>query len=92
MSRFYASIQGNRGKATRQGHASSGITGHVRGWDIGGRVTMEVDEQGRDVVIFEVTHGSNGHGGRDEEIGRFHIEEGRELIMTLQPARRDLDK
>ena len=66
MSRFYASIQGSRGPATRQGHRA--ITGHVRGWTAG----VEVDGHGngcegaRDADVFEVylTHGSNRPGQR----------------------------
>lgn len=38
MSRFYASIRGARGEATRTGGAASGITGHIRGWHIGVQV------------------------------------------------------
>lgn len=58
MARFYASIRGNRGKATRMGSAKSGITGHVRGWDIGAEVELS-DENGRDVVRVYRTGGSN---------------------------------
>ena len=62
MAHFYAEIQGNRGEATRMGTPSSGIHGHVRGWDIGASVRCYVDEEGRDVVSVSITHGSNGHG------------------------------
>jgi len=60
MSHFYGSIQGARGEATRTGTANSGIKAHVRGWDIGGMVTVE-NVNGEDVVHFYVTGGSNGH-------------------------------
>ena len=56
MSRFYASIQGNKGEATRQGTPNSGIIGHIRGWDIGGKVRCEV-ENDKDVVYFYLTSG-----------------------------------
>lgn len=63
MSRFYASIQGARGEATRQGHANTGITGHIRGWNIGARVDMSVDEAGNDVVrVFKTGGSSDPHG------------------------------
>ena len=57
MSRFYASIQGERGEVTRQGHHS--ITGHVRGWDTGVEVEGRSTDNGE---VFEVyaTGGSNG--------------------------------
>jgi hypothetical protein len=69
MAQFYASIQGNRGEATRTGTKNSGITGHIRGWDIGARVTLtHVD--GADVVRVYKTSGSNG-GTSDEIIAEF---------------------
>jgi len=58
MSRFYASIQGNRGEATRQGTPSSGIEGHIRGWNIGVRVYCFVDDDGKDAVRVTLTGGS----------------------------------
>jgi len=59
MSRFYASIQGNRGAATRQGTSQSGVFGHLRGWHVGVRVNMVDDEEGRDVGYIYLTSGSN---------------------------------
>ena len=59
MSRFYASIQGNRGEATRQGTKSSGISGHVRGWNIGVRVYCYVNKEGKDVASVVLTGGSS---------------------------------
>ena len=61
MSQFYASIQGNRGEATRCGSKNSGIEGHIRGWSIGARVKGYTDSQGRDHIIVIKTGGSNGH-------------------------------
>ena len=61
MSRFYADIQGNRGEATRCGSAKSGISGHIRGWDIGCRVDCFVDENGEDKVQIILTAGSSRH-------------------------------
>jgi hypothetical protein len=62
MSRFYASIQGSAGEATRQGHANTGITGHVRGWHVGARVDVS-DENGVDVVrVFRTGGSSDPHG------------------------------
>ena len=70
MSRFYASIQGSRGEATRQGHKY--INGHVRGWDVGirvtGRASWESDDQ--DEFVVYLTSGSGG-GKSDKLIGRF---------------------
>ncbi len=61
MARFYASIQGNRGEATRMGTPSSGLTGHIRGWHIGVRAECSVDENGDDVIHVYRTSGSSGH-------------------------------
>ena len=60
MSRFYASIEGNRGEATRQGTPKSGIGGHIRGWNLGIKVygSADGDEDSFDVYV---TSGSNGH-------------------------------
>lgn len=59
VARFYASIQGQRGEATRMGSASSGIRGHVRGWNVGVAVEGR-DDSGRDVFDVFATGGSNG--------------------------------
>ena len=63
MAHFYASIQGNRGEATRMGTKNSGMEGHIRGWDVGCRVYMGVDSDGNDTVSVYLTSGSNGHNG-----------------------------
>tara|TARA_Y100000310_G_scaffold93212_2_gene90760 strand:+ start:1311 stop:1580 length:270 start_codon:yes stop_codon:yes gene_type:complete len=63
MSQFYATIQGTRGEATRQGHKNTGITGHIRGWHAGVRVNGFHDpETGTDRFRIYATTGSNGHG------------------------------
>lgn len=62
MARFYASIEGNRGSSTRIGTASSGISGHIRGWNVGAQVDCRVDGDDNDVVEVYATGGSNnGH-------------------------------
>ena len=57
--RFYAEVQGNRGPATRQGNAESGLWAHVRGRDIGIEVKCEARED-EDIIYVDVTGGSNG--------------------------------
>lgn len=65
MSRFYASIRGHRGEATREGTPASGIIAHPRGWNLGVRVTgmtaSGVDEgaSDRDAFVVDLTGGSN---------------------------------
>lgn len=74
MARFYASIQGSRGEATRMGTASSGITGHVRGWNIGGEVQMSSrmgEESDADTCVMTLTGGSSGQRNLGVEIAAF---------------------
>jgi hypothetical protein len=60
MARFYGSMRGNRGEVTRLGSGKSGITAHVRGWDIGVTVRIFVDrETGKDAIEVLQTGGSN---------------------------------
>lgn len=61
MAQFYAAIQGHRGEASRLGTKQSGISGHIRGWNVGVAVYIShVD--GKDVVSVYRTTGSNGCG------------------------------
>ncbi len=73
MSRFYGDIKGNRGEATRMGTTSSGMEGHIRGWNIGYRVVCHSrDTPGKQIdecVVYE-TKGSNGYGS-SKEIARI---------------------
>ena len=60
MSRFYAEIKGNRGKASRQGFTESGMWSHTRGWNRGVQVICHVDSDDNDVMDIIVTGGSTG--------------------------------
>ncbi len=52
------------------GSKASGISGHIRGWDVGCRVyCSHNDETGKDEVTISVTSGS-GHGGF-KDLGTF---------------------
>ncbi len=64
MRRFYASIQGNQGQATRTGTPNGGITGHIRGWNVGCYVSIH-DDNGHDVIQVYSTGGSNGSVGQN---------------------------
>lgn len=74
MSHFYASIQGNRGEATRQGTKESGMTGHVRSWTLGVRVRCFVNHDGEDECCVELTSGS-GYEHLMKHIGNFTRED-----------------
>ena len=62
MSRFYGSLTGQaKSTATRQGSTNSGVSAHVRGWDIG--IGSEVSEcpQCNEGILLQawITGGSN---------------------------------
>jgi len=70
MAAFYFSGIGNRKEKTFMGTKSSGLTGHIRGWDVGARVTMRWNENKQEEeVTIELTNGSNGH--RSINLGTF---------------------
>jgi len=61
MSHFYATIEGGRTPATRTGHKNTGISGHVKGWNVGIRAAGYHDKQtGKDMFCVYATGGSNG--------------------------------
>ena len=60
MSRFYAEIKGNRGKASRLGFKESGMWSHTRGWNRGVEVRCYVDSDDNDCIDVYVTGGSTG--------------------------------
>lgn len=67
MAQFYADIQGNRGGATRMGSKSSGLRGHLRGWDIGVRISLRHID-GKDWIQVYKTNGSNGSAHTSGEL------------------------
>jgi len=62
MAQFMATIQGNRGEASRLGSKDSGISAKINGWDAGISVEAWYD-QATEEDYFRVyqTGGSNGH-------------------------------
>lgn len=87
MAHFYANIQGNRGEATRMGTKDSGMGGHVRGWYVGCRVTMDWNEkEQRDECRITVTHGSSGYA-QSRCLGTFFTKrskKGKERIVKCR--------
>ena len=63
MSHFYGSLQGDRGEVTRRGNKVSGISSHVRGWDIGVRVEAQITPEGKSQCLIYQTKGSNNPHG-----------------------------
>lgn len=64
MSKFYGSIQGNRGVATRGGSLASGIKGSCQSYD--GSVITYLDYDANDIlmVTIEVSDRSSSYGNR----------------------------
>jgi len=79
MSHFYGDLQGSRGEATRCGTAWSGISSHVRGWHVGARATMRVDN-GQDVAYITATAGSAGTAF-NQSIGSVRLDESGALVL-----------
>tara|TARA_R110002020_G_scaffold421993_1_gene631187 strand:- start:1351 stop:1626 length:276 start_codon:yes stop_codon:yes gene_type:complete len=85
MARFRATVQGNRGAASRLGHRT--IEASVNGWDCGidivGMGPM-VESDDRDSVMFNVylTGGSNSDDGYDEHIATITRRNGKTKIIV----------
>jgi len=63
MAQFFGEIQGGRGTASRLGHKSTGLWGHLRGWSVGCKVRCFYDETtDTDMVKVYATKGSGGNG------------------------------
>lgn len=61
MARFYGTIQGGRGQATRLGHANSGL--HVTAQSYNGDVVVDLRAEGDrrdDAYIYVRGHGASG--------------------------------
>ena len=70
MAQFKADIKGSRGSVSRLGGKTSGITGHIRGWESGIRVEGHNDEDLADIFMIYQTSGS-GFKTKDILIGKL---------------------
>ena len=70
MAQFKADIKGSRGSVSRLGGKTSGITGHIRGWESGIRVEGHNDEALGDIFMIYQTSGS-GFKSKDILIGKL---------------------
>ena len=76
MARFRATIQGQRGEASRLGSTKSGIEAYINGWDVGIRVVGSVNsDTGEDEFTIFKPSGSNGMH-HSTLIGTFTTKEG----------------
>ena len=75
MAHFIGDVQGSTTTASRIGGKKSGISGHIRGWNIGAMVICKYDPKtDKDTVYVYKTTGSSG-SGRNELIARFEEED-----------------
>jgi hypothetical protein len=74
MSHFYGSMMGRSFRKTVTRCGDNSISAHVRGWNIGGCVSMRIDSLGRDVVCFELTGGSNENSTTLENAPNSYVE------------------
>ena len=70
MAQFKADIKGSRGSVSRLGGKTSGITGHIRGWESGVKIEGHHDEDLGDIFMIYQTSGS-GFKSRDILIGKL---------------------
>ena len=90
MARFYGQLQGNRGMTSRMGNAYSGIWAHIRGWNIGTRVTCHTADE-IDLIEVHATHGSTG-GERDIHLAtlRYNPNGGHYSIIVNKNAHKEV--
>lgn len=83
MAQFYGEIQGARGRATRMGHKSSGLSVRGAGWDIGANIDLSFDEtEKRNVLTVSIDNG-NGYGRSDGKIPNLTFAVTREGVKQL---------
>lgn len=64
MAKYYGTVQGNRGAATRIGSSSSGITASAQSWN-GSLITYVHDGDGDEPIFdIEISNGSSAYGSR----------------------------
>jgi hypothetical protein len=75
MANFRATIQGQRGAASRLGSKKSGLNAHINGWQMGVRVYAYFNEKdGEDKFDITLTSGSNG-GSMPKHLGTFSLKD-----------------
>ena len=70
MAQFKADIKGSRGSVSRLGGKTSGITGHIRGWESGIKIEGHHDEDLGDIFMVYQTSGS-GFKAKDVLVGKL---------------------
>lgn len=83
MARFKADISGSRGTASRLGTAASGMSAHIRGWNLGIRIYADCDSDNREADGFTIyaTGGSNDPS-ESKLIGYVRLEDGSPVLYV----------
>jgi hypothetical protein len=90
MAQFRATIQGQRGPASRLGHKKSGITASINGWDSGVSVSAE-HVYDRDRFWVTATGGSNGRQPQ-QCLGVIEVIDGTLTFRTYADVMRNGEK
>jgi len=81
MAHFRATVQGNRGEASRLGTKGSGMDADINGWDSGVSVRASYNrENSRDEFSIYLTGGS-GYGSVGKFLGKYY-RDGDEIVNT----------
>lgn len=62
MSKFYATIQGQAGEATRRGSVNSGIRASVQSWNGSVITDLSEDKDGKTIVSVSFSNDSSSYG------------------------------
>lgn len=90
MSRFYGKMDAGRKPRTVRGFATRGITAHINGSQIGGRIDISIkpSDETVDQVEFFSTCGSYGDGA-EHLIGTLTRAPDGKLLLTMNPRLAD---
>jgi len=83
MARYKADIQGARGNASRLGTVESGISAHVRGWNLGIRIYGDSDSDNREADGFTLYATGGSHNpSESKRIGYVRLEDGAPVLYV----------
>ena len=86
MAHFYATIKGSRNTTlTKTGTKNSGMTAHIRGWDVGAEIVLTHEGNNQDLVRIYKTGGSSGASSRTLVAEYFQDEPKKDLYETKYP-------
>lgn len=87
MSRFYGTVQGGRGEASRCGHATTGLRVAAGSWSGGVFVRLWVDAEGRDCAEVRIDQWRGGGPSPPVVLYRGAIDDARDEDPLVVLAR-----